>query len=338
MPKLDYLMRVASGMSLEKLRQCVNDAHERSGKPKALLLADIIHCARKFGAGYYDYLIFEFYNMNDEERATYMTRMRNKRFDDMINDPEDCAIFDDKSQFYAHFSDFMGRDWRDLAKTSDEDLAAYLEGHEYVIAKPNDGECGHGIEKIRLADFASLDEAVAYLRQPEKNFGVVEDLLIQHPEMSRLYPYAVNCMRMATVYWKGESHLLYSVLKTGNHGKFVGNLENGGYACHMDLETGKVTGPGHTNKQELVEEHPMTGVRFEGFQVPYFEEACELAKRAAAVVPTVGYIGWDMAITENGPAIIEGNHFAAYDFPQLPDRSQNHRGLAAMLEDIGIRV
>ena len=311
MPKLDYLMRVASGMSLEKLRQCVNDAHERSGKPKALLLADIIHCARKFGAGYYDYLIFEFYNMTDEERATYMTRMRNKRFDDMINDPEDCAIFDDKSQFYAHFSDFMGRDWRDLAKVSDGDLAAYLEGHEYVIAKPNDGECGHGIEKIHLADFATLDEAVAYLRQPEKNFGVVEDLLIQHPEMSRLYPYAVNCMRMATVYWKGESHLLYAVLKTGNHGKFVDNLENGGYACHMDLE---------------------------GFQVPYFAEACELAKRAAAVVPTVGYIGWDMAITENGPAIIEGNHFAAYDFPQLPDRSQNHRGLAAMLEDIGIRV
>ncbi|MDO5709614.1 MAG: sugar-transfer associated ATP-grasp domain-containing protein, partial [Coriobacteriales bacterium] len=244
MPKLKYLMRVASGMSLDKLRQCVNDAHDRCGKPKVLLLADIVHCARKFGAGYYDYLIFEFYNMNDEERATYMTRMRNKRFDDMINDPKDCAIFDDKSQFYAHFSDYLGRDWRDLAKVTDEDLAAYLDGHEYVIAKPNDGECGHGIEKIRVADFESIDDLVSYLRQPEKNFGVVEDLLIQHPEMSRLYPHSVNCMRMATVYWEGQSHLLYAVLKTGNHGKFVDNLENGGYACHMDLETGKVTGPG----------------------------------------------------------------------------------------------
>ena len=133
MPKLDYLMRVASGMSLEKLRQCVNDAHERSGKPKALLLADIIHCARKFGAGYYDYLIFEFYNMTDEERATYMTRMRNKRFDDMINDPEDCAIFDDKSQFYAHFSDFMGRDWRDLAKVSDEVASAATASRRSIL-------------------------------------------------------------------------------------------------------------------------------------------------------------------------------------------------------------
>lgn len=338
MAKLDYLLRVASGMSVDKLRQCINDAHERSGKPKAALLFDILHCARKFGAGYYDYLIFEFYNMNDEQRATYMTRMRNKRFDEMINDPDDCIIFDDKSKFYAHFSDFLGREWRDLATVSDEDLIAFLDARDGVIVKPNDGECGHGIEKLSRADFASAEEMAAYIRQPEKNLGVVEDVLIQHPEMSRLYPYSVNCMRMATVYWQGESYLLYSVLKTGNHGKFVDNLENGGYACHMDLETGVVTGPGHTNTQDLVEEHPMTGVRFEGFQVPFFAEACDLVKRAACVVPTVGYIGWDVAVTENGPAIIEGNHYAAYDFPQLPDRSQERRGLAAMISDLGIPV
>ena len=338
MAKLDYLLRVASGMSVDKLKQCVNDAHERSGKPKAALLLDILHCARKFGAGYYDYLIFEFYEMNDAQRATYMTRLRNKRFDDMINDPVDAEIFDDKSRFYAHFSDYLRRGWLDLAKATDVELAAFLGDREYVIAKPNDGECGKGIEKIHLTDFASVDDAVTYLREPERNFGVVEDLLVQHHEMSRLYPYSVNCMRMTTVLWEGQAHLLYAVLKTGNHGKFVDNLENGGYACHMDLATGTVIGPGHTNMQELVEEHPMTGVRFEGFKVPHFEEACELVKSAAYVVPTVGYIGWDVAIAEDGPAIIEGNHFAAYDFPQLPDRSQPRRGLAAMLTDIGIPV
>ena len=208
----------------------------------------------------------------------------------------------------------------------------------YAIPRKDTNPLAHRLLE-RYLNISGVCEAP--IDELQRDFGLSESaatLIKLLPEMSRLYPYAVNCMRMATVYWKGESHLLYAVLKTGNHGKFVDNLENGGYACHMDLETGKVTGPGHTNKQELVEEHPMTGVRFEGFQVPYFAEACELAKRAAAVVPTVGYIGWDMAITENGPAIIEGNHFAAYDFPQLPDRSQNHRGLAAMLEDIGIRV
>lgn len=338
MPNLSYLMRVASGMSLAKLRQCVDDAHERSGKPKLALYFDIAHCMRKFGAGYYDYLIFEFYNMTDAERATYMTRMRNKRFDDMINDPADTPIFDDKSRFYARFDRFLHRGWCDLAKTSDEELAAFVGARTDLIAKPNDGECGHGIEKLSVADFGSAEELVSYLRRPEKEFGVVEDLIVQHPEMSRLYPDSVNCMRMATVVWEGVSHVLYATLKTGNHGKFVDNLENGGYACHMSLETGEVVGPGHTNTQELVDAHPMTGVAFEGFRVPFFEEACELVKEAALVVPTVGYIGWDVAVTEEGPLIIEGNHFAAYDFPQMPDHSQTHRGLAATLQDIGIPV
>ena len=338
MSKLSYALKVASGMRLKKLTDCINLAHERSGKPKAAIFVDILHCARKFGAGYFDYLIFEFYNMNDEERATYMTRVRNKRFDNMINDPDDCVIFDDKSQFYAHFSEFLHRDWRDLAKTSDEELVAFLAGRDAIIAKPNDGECGHGIEKLSVSELGGPEAACAYLRQPEKEFGVVEDLLVQHHEMARLYPHSVNCMRMATVWWQGQAHLLYSVLKTGNHGKFVDNLENGGYACHMDLETDVVTGPGHTNTQVLVEAHPMTGVAFEGFQVPHFQEACEMVKKAAGVVPTVVYIGWDVAILEDGPAIIEGNHFAAYDFPQLPDRSQHHRGLAGMLADIGIQV
>ena len=38
-------------------------------------------------------------------------------------------------------------------------------------------------------------------------------------------------------------------------------------------------------------------------------EAVELVKKAAEVVPQVGYVGWDVGISENGPVIIEGNSF-----------------------------
>ena len=40
-----------------------------------------------------------------------------------------------------------------------------------------------------------------------------------------------------------------------------------------------------------------------------FNEAVELVERAATVVPQVGYVGWDVAISDNGPVIIEGNSF-----------------------------
>ena len=37
----------------------------------------------------------------------------------------------------------------------------------------------------------------------------------------------------------------------------------------------------------------------------------DLTARAAAVVPEVGYVGWDVAIAENGPVLIEGNSLSA---------------------------
>ena len=156
--------------------------------------------------------------------------------------------------------------------------------------------------------------------------------------MSRLYPYSINCFRMVTLVHEGVPHVLYAVLKTGNHGKFVDNLENGGFACHFDLETGVVTGPGHTSETYTVDAHPMTGVRFEGFHVPYYKEAQELVKKAALVVPQVKYIGWDVCITPDGPAIIEGNNYAAYDFPQLPDEGRPHVGLLKQIRDIGVKL
>ena len=50
-----------------------------------------------------------------------------------------------------------------------------------------------------------------------------------------------------------------------------------------------------------------------------------LVKRAALTVPELGYIGWDVAVTEKGPVIIEANHFPGHDIYQFqvhlgPDR------------------
>lgn len=334
---LKWLMRVIRGASLSRVKDCVNQVKEKSGrKLRNLILLDMIGCFIKYGAGFHDYLIFEFYNMKGSERKTYMTRIKNKKLHLLMNDPAQTHFFDNKNEFYAAYKDFIKRDFLDLALVDDDKIKEFIKGKEYIIGKPNDGECGHGVEKIKLSDFADPDAAVNYIRTSESNFGVIEDVVTQHPALSELYPYSVNCLRMVTVYWKKKSYVLYAVLKTGNNKKFVDNLENGGYACHVDLETGVVTGPGHTSDLDLCEAHPMTGIRFEGFQVPLFEEAKQLVSEAAKVNPRVRYIGWDVAITPDGPLIIEGNNYAAYDFPQLPDRSQKKSGLLKQLQDIGI--
>ena len=51
----------------------------------------------------------------------------------------------------------------------------------------------------------------------------------------------------------------------------------------------------------------MAKIKFDTVKVPYVKEAFDMALEAALVVPELRYVGWDIAITEDGPVFIEGN-------------------------------
>ena len=53
--------------------------------------------------------------------------------------------------------------------------------------------------------------------------------------------------------------------------------------------------------------HPDTGIVFDGYELPYIGEAIDLAKAFHSHFKNIHSIGWDIAITENGPCFIEGN-------------------------------
>lgn len=335
---LGYLGRVLTGTSFKKMNKVIDEVHEKSGKSKASIFFDIIDCGIKYGAGYNDYNIFEFYNMNGKERKTYLTRMKNKYLISKMNDEKLAYIFDEKNIFDKKFKEFMGREILDLAEIDYPEFERFIEGKEDFFAKPNIGESGKGIEKLHVADFASTEELYKYITNPEKNFGVIEEVIVQHPDVARIYPYSLNCLRVVTLVNNGRAEVLYAVFKMGNNGKFVDNLENGGLACHVDLDKGEICGQGHTSALINYDAHPATGVKFVGYKLPYIEEVKELAKKAALVIPNFGYVGWDICITPDGPLIVEGNDFPAYDFPQLPDPDRPRIGLIPKIEALGVKV
>ncbi len=58
---------------------------------------------------------------------------------------------------------------------------------------------------------------------------------------------------------------------------------------------------------DVLTEHPLTGIRFENYPVPFFHQAKELVIRAASLLPDLRLVGWDVGIGETGPVLIEGN-------------------------------
>ena len=93
-----------------------------------------------------------------------------------------------------------------------------------------------------------------------------------------------------------------------DHGR-TGNLH-----ASIDLKTGMLIGANTRTMDgsglKTVPMHPVTGKLFEGFQMPLWKEACQLATETAYNFLPLRIVGWDIAISPNGPCLIEGNAWA----------------------------
>ena len=315
MGKLRYLTRVISGIRFDKLNRVLEKIKEKSGQSKVYTFFDILVCAAKYGAGYYDYLMFGFYDMNGRQRDTYLTRVRNKKIMDLMNDPAFSDEFDDKLRFNKTFAAYLGRKTLNGETATEEELAEFLRDQEAIFAKINHGDCGRGVEKLYVKDFDSPAAMLAYIR--EHGLVVLEHVLPQHEDMARLHPSSVNTMRILTDLVDGQVHIAYITLKMGRGGGVCDNSGQGGILCRVDPQSGKIISPATDDYFNVYEKHPDTGIVLQGYQLPMVDRAVAMAKEAALVFPQVGHVGWDMAITPTGPAIIEGNEFPGTDLCQL---------------------
>ncbi|HEX2525807.1 MAG TPA: sugar-transfer associated ATP-grasp domain-containing protein [Geminicoccus sp.] len=175
-----------------------------------------------------------------------------------------------------------------------------------IFAKPVDGSRGHGCHRIDSAD-ANLEEVYA---QAQATHYLFEETLIQHPSLAAMNPPSVNTIRVLTCGEPGEPATAFAaILRLGVGGSAVDNASHGGIFVGLEMETGRLFPEAREffkHGGNVYTTHPDNGFRFEGAQVPHFDEVLKVAERATAHVPH-DLIGWDIAVTEAGPVIIEGN-------------------------------
>ena len=327
MADLKYLVRVAGGMSGKKLAYAIDTVRRHSGRSKLFIFLDMCVCMLRYGAGYFDYMMYGFWDLTAAQRATYVTRLSNKKIQSLMNNDEFSYVFDNKNVFNKLFAKYLRRETLDAETMTEDELAAFLPGKEYIFAKPNKGSCGTGVERLTVADFADVGALYRYIK--EKNFGVVEQAVKQHPDMAALYPHSVNCMRIVTDLVDDQVHIAYIVVKMGTHGAVVDNSGQGGVLCAVDPATGKIKSIAVDDYTNTYECHPDTGVSFVGYQLPMVDQAIALVS-AAAREPSANqthHIGWDVAIAEDGPVIIEGNDYPGTDLCQLYAHTPEKCGL-----------
>ncbi len=315
MSRLSYFFKRLVKMDWEAMWKTTALLKERSGKNRIWLLCDMLKCAVKYNAGYVDYKIAQMYKLNDAQRRTVITRGISNGIVRRMNPKSYWHFFDDKTEFNALFKQWIPRKWLLINEETTAEAVADMMTLPNLIGKPLEGSSGQGIYKYTPEDWAEGAEAFLVHLKAD-GIGILEEIVIQHPEMARMCPTSVNTCRIATLLGDKAEGIVYGFLRIGN-GKVMDNVDCGGMAARIDLESGKLLTVGADKAGNTFTKHPMTGTDIIGFTIPYWEEAKAMCMEAARKVPEMRFIAWDVAITPDGPTFIEGNSFPSHAVPQF---------------------
>jgi hypothetical protein len=155
-------------------------------------------------------------------------------------------------------------------------------------------------------DFESL---YATLLHESEDGWLLEGYLEQHPALKVFNPTSLNTIRMF-VFEKSDGNvvLLGAFLKTGRAGALIDKTENGGAAVFVDPENGRLTHAFNwAPDMRPLERHPATGEVFAGVRIPYWPQAVDLACFALRASVETRFAGVDVAITADGPVLVEMN-------------------------------
>ncbi len=332
MPSLNYLIKRLTTMSYKSMFERIDVVKKKCKKSKFGIFCDMVWCGIRYGAGYVDYDVIGFYKLSSKQRKTMLTRGINNKFVKKLNERDYWHLFNNKNEFNEMFREYLKRDFIYPINSKKDDTIDWIKKHELFFAKPNDGQCGKNIEKIHTNEWKNIDELYNHL--VDNKLELLEEPVIQCEEMNRLNPSSVNTTRMVSVMNdKGEVTILTTFLRIGNGIKHVDNFNSGGMTAKVNVETGIVEEDAVNKEGTVFEKHPTTGTTIKGFQMPYWEEAKEIVKKAAKLSTHVRYVGWDVGMSEKGPVLIEGNQFPGHDIYQVAEKlDENSIGVLPMFE------
>lgn len=267
----------------------------------------ILFANKQNGASAADYFEFEFYNKSFVLRGTFRTQRHHLPTRVICNDPCAMTLLYNKAKTNSFFNSFLGRDWIYTRDCTFAEFKSFIEKHPRFFSKPLNGSLGMGAEIIKVDSAENIGELFDSL---QKKNSILEEFVIQHDDIAAFCPDTVNTIRVYTIL---DIHNAVHILATsGRFGRLGGVVDNvhvgGGASVTIDPKTGIIISDGLDNEHKRIKKHPDTGKTFKGFQYPSWGKIRKLVTEMAKMIPQLRHIGWDIAITDKGEAIlIEAN-------------------------------
>ncbi len=198
----------------------------------------------------------------------------------------------------------------DVARILGERLGGTARGA--LIAKPVRGTGGRDVQAVLAGD--GEPAAVAGGRRTPlaqmviKERMILEELVVQHPDMAAIFPHSVNTVRIETLLTgDGEVLVLGCLVRFGRRLNLVDNIGAGGLGLGVRRQDGGLFPEAWDKAGNGYDRHPDTGVVFQGRKIPHWDQVLALVRRGQQAFPFYRLVGFDVALTADGPVVIEIN-------------------------------
>ncbi|MDM1517661.1 hexapeptide transferase [Myroides odoratimimus] len=290
---------------------------EKSLKSKILILIDVVYCSIVYSLSFNDYFMLRFFSKDKMERKEYAGTGFMYEYQLMMNPKKSRFVLEDKIEFLNYFSSYHGRRWYSINdfKEKREEIESLLFNTAKIVLKNSKGQAG---KEVEVVDCMQINELEDYMRQ--KGYNLIEEFVVQHDKIQELAPRGLNTIRIITQRTNNNTiDILGAILRLSIESN-TDNLSVGNAAVHIDLLSGKVDRAAVYGdfRKENIEIHPISNVSIVGFEIPFWQECLTIVKHAALEAKENKSIGWDVAITNEGPILIEGNHNWGRVLWQLP--------------------
>lgn len=318
-----WIVRKIKGIDKERMNKHIDIIAKNNNKSKLFIKFDIYLNFLTRGIGYTDYFRGDYINLTKKEKDTFVTTKSFYKILRYLNSDKYKVLLNDKLVFNKYFNEYLKREYINLRECSVNEFEKFLDGKKVVFAKTPIGEGGHGVSKIVTKDYKDIKKL--YKTLVSKKQYLVEEAIVQSKDLNEINPNVVNSFRIVTLYKDGKAYVINNALR-------INQDETDVIGCTNDLyfsldESGKIDSNVIDDYANVYEYHPLTKKKFSEVKIKGVKEAFEMCKEAAEKIPQVRYIGWDVAFTEKGPVLVEGNEYPGYgllQFYKLKNKKTGH--------------
>ncbi|MBT2571197.1 sugar-transfer associated ATP-grasp domain-containing protein [Planococcus sp. ISL-110] len=132
-----------------------------------------------------------------------------------------------------------------------------------------------------------------------------DELIVQHPFLNKIYPYALNTIHLVTYCENNTVSLLSGSLEIGTVESMNGFADEiGGISCGLDHLGNLKSYAYNLNTLEKITKHPQTRFVFAGSRIPDFDRLKSFAINLHINDKADDVISWKLALNSNSQPIL----------------------------------